>query len=352
MMFRKLSIAAIGSLIASLSFTPSAQATGDVWVEGSYEYLALPDVRFVNQVRLNGTFTGSVIEEFRNDDGDFEGFRIDGGIANIAIMGGAYVMDVKGFFAWHDDKSDLECANNVVGFVGTACYAVPLVDNPNIGEFVGNFFRGVNQFTTERDVDHWGVSLNVAQGPMGLKAGPAFRRIDQDITITGREINSGTLPDAFQLTYSEDLETNYWGAFVGADGAIDLGGGWSLQGDAEAGLYWADTEYKGNYQVVNARLAGGLNPNLSQQLSLESDELAFIGVLKAALEKDFGMFKLAGFGRVEYISSAPDMAYNDQDLFTGGVFLQGPHDETRIGERYAFSVSTGARITVPMGSGQ
>ena len=176
------------------------------------------------------------------------------------------------------------------------------------------------------------------------------------MTITGREINQVNGPVPFLLTYSEDLETNYWGGFVGADGSIDLGGGWSLQGDAEAGLYWADTDYSGNYVVTNGNvaLAGfSINPNVSQSLSLDSSELAFIGTLKAALEKDYGPFRLAGFGRVEYISSVPDMAYNDLDLNNnpGGGFNvgRGPDDETRIGEDSAYAVSVGGRITVPMG---
>ena len=199
-------------------------------------------------------------------------------------------------------------------------------------------------------MNHWGAAIDIAQGSSGLRAGPAFRRIDQDITITGRLINNSAA-DPFQLTYSEDLETSYYGGFIGADGALDLGGGWSLTGDAEAGLYWADTDYSGDYVVTNAVVAGPVNPNVNQSLSLDSNELAFIGVLKAGLEKDFGMFRLSGFGRVEYISSAPDIAYNDVDRNTAfpAIPALGPDDESRIGERYAYSISTGARLTVPLG---
>jgi len=349
MAIRKLAATALSGLIASFALIPTAHATGDVWVEGSYEFLNLPNVQFINSyVFSGGGVFGDAREEFVNDDGDFDGFRIDGGIDNISIMGGAYVMGVKGFFAWHDDRSELQCAN---------CFAVPLFDpSPVTINIPGASIGSINLFTTERDVNHWGVALEMAQGPMGLKAGPAFRRIDQDTTITGSVINFGVAPDPYQLTYSEDLETNYWGAFIGADGAIDLGGGWSLQGDAEAGLYWADTDYSGSYVVTNAlTVAGFIIPNQNQQLSLDSNELAFIGTLKGALEKDFGLFKLAGFGRVEFISSAPDVAYNDLDVTTvlgPGSLIQGPDDETRLGERYAYTASVGARVTVPMGSGQ
>ena len=352
MAFRKLAAVALSGLMASASLSAPAHATGDLWLEGSYEFLGLPDVQFANEFFVDGLGNGDVRKELVNDDGDFGGFRLDGGIANIPIMGGAYVMGARGFFAWHEDKTDLACTNSTL--TGARfCSALPLIDNPNILEFVGGFVGNTNLFTTERDVNHWGVAVDIAQGRNGLRAGPAFRRIDQDTTITGRTINSLILPDPYQLTYSEDLDTNYWGGFVGADGMVDLGGGWSLAGDAEAGLYWADTDYSGNHVVTNATVAGAFNPNVNQSLSLESDELAFIGVLKASLEKDFGMFRLAGFGRVEYISSAPDVAYNDQDLPVGaGGSAQGPDDETRLGERFAYSVSTGVRITVPMGGGQ
>ena len=348
-MHRKLVSALLAGLIASFTPVPNAQATGDVWVEGSYEFLNLPNVQFINNYFFVAGLDGVARQEFVNDNGDFDGFRIDGGISNIPIMGGAYVMGVKGFFAWHDDSTELQCTG-LSAIPGSVCLANPLIDNPAIIQAV-TLGAGTTQFSTKRDVDHWGVAIEVAQGPMGLKVGPAFRRIDQDITITGRQINP-IIADPFQLTYSETLETNYWGAFVGADGSIDLGSGWALVADGEAGLYWANTDYSGSYVVTNAFTARAINPNVNQSLSLESDELAFIGVLKAALEKDFGMFKLAGFGRVEYISSAPDVGYNDLDLAPGGGAIQGSEDETRIGERYAVAASAGVRLIVPMGSGQ
>lgn len=357
MIFRNLTAAAVGGLIASLSLVSSAQATGDVWVEGSYEALALPDVRFVNDYFFQTSVGGVASQEFRNDDGDFDGFRIDGGISNIPIMGGAYMAGVKGFFAWHDDKSELQCTHPSA-VPGNFCFVTPLTDNPAISQVVsvGGGSAGGNtmQFTTDREVNHWGMALEVVQGPMGLKAGPAFRRIDQDLTITSREISAGSGgPDPYQLTYREDLDTNYWGAFVGSVIEFPLGGGWSLQADGEAGLYWANTDYSGSYVVTNAYIvAGTLNPNVNQSLSLESDKLAFIGVLKAALEKDFDMFKLAGFGRVEYISSAPDVGYNELDIFAGGVAIQGPEEETRLGEGFAYTASVGGRVTVPLGSDQ
>jgi hypothetical protein len=348
MAFKKLTAAALGGLIASFAYAPGAHATGDVWLEGSYEFLDLPDVNFVNEYKGVGLGNLSVREEFVNDDGDFDGFRFDGGIANIPIMGGAYVMGVRGFFAWHDDKSDLECTNSTI-LPGGFCLATALVNDTTTNSDASSTFGSTNLYETKRDVDHWGAAIDIAQGPSGLRVGPAFRRIDQDTTITGRQINVNGFVDPFQMTYSEDLETNYWGGFVASDLAIDLGGGWALIADGEAGLYWADTDYSGSFVTTNAFPA---TANANQQLSLDSNELAFIGVLKTSLEKDFGAFKLAGFGRVEYISSAPDMAYNDFDSSNGVVFTQGPDDETRLGERYAYTASVGARVTVPMGGGQ
>ena len=357
MNYRKITAAALGGLIASLSPIPSANATGDVWVEGSYESLNLPNVQFVNHNHFTGVNTGFSRYEFVNDDGDFADFRLDGGIDNISIMGGAYVMGVKGFFAAHDDASKLICGLWSVGpTTGDTCGIIPLIDNPSLFEGIPSLLGSQVFILTERDVDHWGVALDIAHGPSVLKTGPAFRRIDQNIKITSREINAGDfagekVADPYQFTYSEDLETNYWGAFVGADGSIDLDGGWSLQGDAEAGLYWADTDYSGNYSLTNGvglPINGFFNPNVVQSLSLDSNELAFIGVLKAALERNFGKYNLAGFGRVEYISSAPDVAYNDRDGGTGFGGLHGKDNGTRVGERFAYTASVGARVTVPM----
>lgn len=91
--------------------------------------------------------------------------------------------------------------------------------------------------------------------------------------------------------------------------------------------------------------------NLNQRLSLDSSEVAFIGAFKSSLEKDFGRFKMAVFGRVEFISSAPDVAYNDLDTTAIGVF-QGPDDETRLDDHFAYSFSVGVRLTVPFDLGQ
>ena len=237
MAFKTLAALALGGLIASFAFNPSAQAAGDIWIEGSYEFLDLPDVNFVNDYRLDAAFSGAVRQEFVNDDGDFDGFRIDGGMADIPVMGGAYMVGVRGFFAWHDDNTDIDCRGSQ-GVPGGFCLVNPLINNPNVSQVLSITGGFAYQFSTEKDVDHWGVAVDIAQGQNGFRAGPAFRRIDQSMSITGRETNSNAPPDLFQLTYTEDLETNYWGGFVGFDGSIDLGGGWSLQGDAEAGLYW------------------------------------------------------------------------------------------------------------------
>ena len=132
MTIRKITAAALGGLIASAALSPSAQATGDVWVEGSYEYLALPDVRFSGIGPADVVGNTTVQDEFRNNDGEFDGFRIDGGIDNISIMGGAYVMGVKGFFAWHDEQSELQCNNSL--FTGPFCAVSTLFDDPNNNE--------------------------------------------------------------------------------------------------------------------------------------------------------------------------------------------------------------------------
>ena len=364
-MFRKVSLAALGGLLAAFSFQSNASATGDLWVEGSYEILNLPDTNFINNYNLDGRapFTRSLSDEFVNDDGDFDGFRIDAGISNIPLPNiNGFAGGLKGFFAWHDgDQTDLICSGGpfpIVGLGGQGCNAVPLFDpDPNVTNVGVNILGDVHRYATTKDLNHWGLALEiVSQGPVGFRAGPAFRRIDQDLTVMGSVVSQDAGPDPFVLTYKEDLETNYWGGFIGVNQAVPLGGGWALLFDGEAGIYWADTDYSGSYVMTNGFVGVGVNPNVNQQLSLESDEAAFIGVVKIDLEKDFGTFKIGGFGRIEYISSAPDVAYNDFDRSSPANpnqrLVVGPDDGTRLGERFATSVSTGARITVPLGSDQ
>ena len=117
-----------------------------------------------------------------------------------------------------------------------------------------------------------------------------------------------------------------------------------LKADGEAGLYWANTDYEGNYNATVSQFANAI---VNQSLSLSDDELAVIAALKFSAEKDMGRYKLAGFVRGEYISYAPRMAYNDADPFNT-LPNRGINNGTSIDDSDAWTFSAGARLTVPL----
>ncbi len=176
------------------------------------------------------------------------------------------------------------------------------------------------------------------------KAGLAFRRIDQDLKLAATSDN----PVNGTVNYREDLDTDYWGGYIGLTGKDDMGMGWALSVDTEIGLYWADTNYKGQYAAGGFALAPGGDANVSQTLKLDDDGVAVIGALKLGLEKNFGGWTLSGFARGEIITYAPEMAYNDFDRdAVAGIRARGANDGTKIDDGTAYTVSAGARVTVP-----
>lgn len=347
--------ALIVGLLAGLLPASNARADGKVWAEWSREYLELPTVHYLNRYFTSLTTGVQTIDELVNDDGQFDGNRFDVGVDGIPVFNGTALAGIEGFYARHHDSSDLQCDSGL--FVvppatpTTGCTVPPLIDT-NSNVLNAGLATGGTRDTmeTERSVDHWGVSVKVsAPGALSPRAGLAFRRIDQDMTITAREIiPNGIAADPYQLTYREDLNTNYLGAFVGGTANAEFGNGWKIIADGDAGLYWADTDYSGSYAVINSV---ALASNISQQLALEDDRLAFIGTVKLSLEKDFGPLRIAGFGRAEYISSSPSLGYNDVDLGPG-INITGPDNGTRLENDYAFAFSFGGRVTVPFGEVQ
>ena len=211
-------------------------------------------------------------------------------------------------------------------------------------------------YASRRRVSHWGAAFELETPSSGAKtapalawkAGPAFRRIGQDFDLNSKGINlAGTSTGI--TTYSETLNTSYWGGYVGLIGKLRPAKGLSFTLDGEVGLYGAHTEYNGRYAASGATESGNPGANLSQSLALDRNTLAVIAALKLSAEQDFGALRLGAFVRGEYYSYAPSVAYNDTDL-TGGVGqnLVGANNGTSLRNSNAFTFSTGARITVPL----
>ena len=254
--------------------------------------------------------------------------------------GGALVGGREGFFAWHNDSSELNC-NNIAN---SQCRTIQILGAPGIGVAGSGNIGFASRFETQKDVDHWGLALEVATpGPTCLKGGLAFRQIDQDTTITGGQLLDGVLSDPYSMTYNEDLETNYWGAYIGSVLQASIGNGVMIFADGEIGLYWMDADYNGQYTSANSRFFPA--SNTSQSLGLSRDEIAAIAAVKLSLEQDLGIAKPAVFGRGEWISEIPEVRFNTVALPP----VVGPTTGTSLGEDDAFSLSVGGRITVPMG---
>ena len=152
------------------------------------------------------------------------------------------------------------------------------------------------------------------------------------------------------VTLAETITTDYWGGFVGAFFKAPLAPGLTATLDTEAGLYWAHTEYSGNYSQTS--IASIPSANVTQSLLLARDAPAVIASLKLGLEQDLGGIRAGVFVRGEYYSYVPSMAYNDVDRLTGlcgGRGCGGGNDGTSIGNGQMLSASFGARVTVPFG---
>jgi hypothetical protein len=315
-------------------------------VDAGWEHLWLGDVVFGGKydydVEPSGLVGGNELQ-----DGGLDGVRID-----LALRRATHVLNwpdavvgLKGFYAWHDASATRLCQSDASD---AACDGTSLFDpDPDANNSLGSGVGETVTYDTDRDVRHWGVALEVA--PLAASArrvqprvGVAYRAIDQDMDLTSIWSLS-----ANGQQYSESLDTGYLGAYLGAGGRHDLGPGLVLTVDAEAGVYWAHTDYHGALHQQD--FSGSVN----QTLGLDNDEAAVIAMLDLGLEKQLGTFVLAGFVRGEYYSYAPQMAYNQTDRslgFPSGFSLLGPNDGTHIEDHEAWSLTVGGRVRIPFGS--
>ncbi|MFQ5625724.1 MAG: hypothetical protein ACE5FM_03620 [Methyloligellaceae bacterium] len=314
--------------------------------------LFLPDVRF-GQVEDN-TFNTTGKQNNNDFDGEY-GLAVNGGVEFPAngMSGGPKTIAVQGFYSRIEDDSTTFCN----GIAGTQrCGWAPIINNgsPKIG------FNGGDDTTlrTDRDVDHWGISAEGRRhtgGGGGLKDGPSGKRryvalgadirgIDQDIRIRGNEVQT----PANALTYTEDLDTTYYGVFAAYGGDYSLPffsgmtSGMGLKSSFRfwGGIYVADTDYDGTYATAGPTLA-----TVNQTLSLSEEEAAFIGGLTLETRKQLNPRTTISLrSDYTYYSYAPEMRYNDI-----GNTGTGPNVGTSISDDSAFSTRTTLRLTIKLG---
>jgi len=188
----------------------------------------------------------------------------------------------------------------------------------------------------DRDFDYGGATLfvtahksNAAGLGTSIGIGPSFRRLlEQDNYY-------GSISSSFQtnVTQVDQLDTKYLGAAVRATVSGDLTK--SLMGafSGNFGLYHSDTRYEGSQITRN-----NTGPQGQYSASLSDSHVAYTADLQTSVTYDLSeIWKLNGFGKVSYLSSAPVVNYGsvstdpengvlrleDSDLFgfTVGVSL-------------------------------
>ena len=345
------------ALTGYLTFAPFALAANDergsvvngisqpsLTIGVGHAMLLLPEVEFTH---LSEQFADDTLFKFENHDGEVDGVRIDMALDFLRLPLGNWseTVGIKGYYASLESSSRLICDE---GPASTNCTYGPLFLDDPLFEDKKDSNEDMLQ-TTDRDVEYWGVALEMrfhTRGddqqipPLALKAGLAFKAIDQQIDIHGEDIE--ITDDVFN--YNEDLQTDYWGGYLGLQKIWGLGAGFSLLLDAEAGLYYADTFYRGRL------VATGLIPEdfSNEQLSLDDQQVAAIGALRLEGRKVLGPLIASLYGEAELYSYVPKMNYKDTEIDFFPV--TGFTPVTKIERDSAIAYSLGGRLSLPLGS--
>lgn len=337
-----------------------------------YSRLHLPNMDMVAVTDAGHDFT---VGHRQNHDGDVDGARIDfrvPGFAGIVTSPelerfglGSRVLtfNFAGYYGHYESTQRSECYSEV-GVNNCAFFNI-IDSDPDFEDNTAP--NGDFDIRTKKEVDVWGVSLEAQfngwmdnRGSMKdtepqhrphrpFRLGMALKAIQQDTNLFA--IDEAVEDDP--IDYNEDLDTFYYGLYVGLDHQVDLGRGFSLGLNAEAGLYYADTQYKGSYLAFVDDGTGTGNYVLNQGATAFSEnDISFIGSVRLELNKKLGRGVLGLFAEGEYYSYAPYVRYNDNDVSTGGVFsafdIEGPNVGTSIDDGEAFSYTFGGRYILPL----
>lgn len=339
----------------------AAWATGNVVTEASvgWSWIRLPDTDFTVFKNDGQSFSGRIDTLFQDHDGTMNGVRVDGSI--LAPIGpGGMLLGVSGFFA---DQEDTQTSGCIAADDVQTCGFSNLFDpDPNTTNMHMED-DAVVTVTTLREVMHYGVSLEArtpdGSGPGNVqwRGGLSLRAIDQNTLYRGTNINDGISGAPASNTtigvLDEDIDTHYYGAFAGLLARFALGPSLNLVVDAEGGLYYAHTDYRGRYNQTETDLVTSTAAlTFSQSLSLDDSSAAAIGRLKVELEKDFGGVAVAGFVMGEWYSYAPKLRYNNTDSGAGNNVIEGINSGTRIDHGQATAFTVGGRLTVPIGGAE
>lgn len=318
-----------------------------------YSYLDLASTEMTTI--LGGAFFDEVIGRVEDHDGNLDGVRTDIELEKFARhhlrSGHSLTFGAAAFYAYFEDTQTSEC----VFTARIDCAYVNIVDfdrtQENYTGPTGDLFS-----TTDRRVHYWGISLDAKLGRQyggGLKDDPVHRELPFKFGVALKAINQETdvfaierqVPDP--IDYKEDLNTYYYGGYVGLDHVFRLNHGFRLRVDAEAGYYYAHSDYEGRYLAFVP--VGGTNFIIEQgALDLADDKGAFIGDIRVDLLRDFSWGSLGIYGQAEYLSHVAFVRYNDNDDAGGSPFgTIGQQVGTVLDSTDAFSYTVGVTATVP-----
>ncbi len=363
--------AGMTALAFSIAAAGAQQARPEVKLGIGWSMLHLDKTEFT---AVTDFFVTETIDHVEDHDGELNGYRLSGEIAGLLPhMRGSWQIDtaVKGFYSRYEDEQNSRCTFTE----DTDCAFFPLFDpNPEgrippsgsgkqdpgnyAPDLSGGFFSDWRT-TTDREAVHWGVAVEwrftrAMQQQVSLKDAPqpvaspfqwrvglGARQLDQETSLTSVDFG----PTADPVTLDDDLDTTYYGAYVGFTTARELGRGYRLSLSGETGLYYSDTDYHGRYTATDT-LGGG---PIAQSISLDDTSPAFIGLLNLSLEKQLTWGSVGLFGEAEWISHVPTVLHNDTDRNGGFPFdTIGNQDGTELGNSSAFTYTLGAKVSVPL----
>ncbi len=321
----------------------------------AYGHLILPAL---SMTTITDPFLTQSLRRIEDHDGHFGGPRIDFAIGDISgrRTDGAYAtwLNLKGFYG-HYDVTQRSTCNFTLAF---DCVFINIQD-PNLAAINNTGPFGRLSTRTRRQVHHFGGAIEAPLGrqviagslkdpepttlPSLFKFGLSIKGILQDNDLFAIDVS---VPDP--VDYREELDTYYYGAYLGLEKHYGLGRGLTLSVNAEAGLYFAETDYHGRY-LAFFPVGGGANFVTDQGVAdLRHEQASFIGTLRLDLNKTFDWGNVGVFGEAEYYSYAPSVRYNDNDLAGGPPFdLVGAQVGTQLRADSAFSFAVGGRVTVP-----
>jgi hypothetical protein len=315
--------------------------------------LYLPDQAFVTVV--GGTFFDEALYQRLTHDGDLSGalttVRLDDAARHTFASGETLKIGFSGFYGYYEDRDHRSChftATTDCAFVNIDDF--DLDDENNTGPF-GQF-----EIFTDREVYYWGVAstakldwMKVGEDGAATVLTTAPFKLGLDVRGLHERTHllaiDTSVPDP--VDYREDLDTYYYGGFVGFENAIKLGNGFSLSLDGKAGIYYAYTTYEGRY-LAFIPVGGGVFVLERGAVDRGEEETAFIADATVTLTKDFAWGILGVFAQGEYLSYVPRVGYNNDDQAGGSPFgIVGTQVGTEIVASHAWNYTLGMTVKLP-----